>query len=153
MSALAGSADLNIPAARADSITVPSIRDFAAHLNFTEKELRIERFSGEIGGGKLTVGGRVDFAKLSEPTLDIAARAQNVLAVRDDNITVRVNADVRVTGPLATASVAGTVGLTKSRYLKDIDIVPINLPGKPAPAPPAAPRPTHRPPSVSAPRP
>ena len=65
------------------------------------------------------------------------ATANNVLAARDDNVTARVNADVRVTGPLAAASVDGTVGLTKSRYLKDIDIVPINLPGKPAPAPPA----------------
>ena len=135
---LAGSAELNIPAARAESITVPSIRDFAVRLAFTEKELRIDRFAGEIGGGKINVGGRVDFAKLNAPTLDISARAENVLAVRDDNITVRVNADVKVSGPLATASVAGTIGLTKSRYLKDIDIVPINLPGKPAPAPPAA---------------
>ncbi len=135
---LAGSAELNIAAARAESITVPSIRDFVARLNFTDKELRIDRFAGEIGGGKLNVGGRVSFAKLTEPVLDIAATAQNVLAVRDDNITVRVNADAKVTGPLATATVSGTVGLTKSRYLKDIDIVPINLPGKPAPAPPAA---------------
>ncbi len=135
---LAGSADLNIVAARAESITVPSIRDFAAHLAFTEKELRIERFAGEIGGGKLNVGGRVTFAKLSEPVLDITASAHNVLAVRDDNITVRVNADAKLAGPLATASVTGTVGLTKSRYLKDIDILPINTPGKPAPAPPAA---------------
>ena len=134
----AGSAEMDIPAARAASITVPSIRDFVARLTFTEKELRIERFAGEIGGGRLEVGGRVTFVKLSEPTLDITATAKNVLAVRDDNITVRVNADAKVTGPLATANVAGTVGLTKSRYLKDIDIVPINLPGKPAPAPPAA---------------
>ncbi len=135
--AFAGSVELNIPAARAENITVPAVRDFAARLAFTTTELRIERFSGEIGGGKLNAGGRVGFVKLTEPTLDIFATANDVLAVRDDNITARVNADLKLTGPLATANVTGYVGITKSRYLKDIDILPINTPGKPAPAPPA----------------
>ena len=133
----AGSVELNIPAARADNITVPAIRDFAARLAFTNSALHIERFSGEIGGGKLNIDGGATFAKITEPTLNIHATANNVLAVRDDNLTARVNADVRLTGPLAAANVAGYVALTKSRYLKDIDILPLNTPGKPAPQPPA----------------
>ena len=92
----------------------------------------------EIGGGKINLSGNVGFAKLTAPTLDLTATAKDVLAARDDNLTARVNADVRINGPLATATVSGHVGLTKSRYLKDIDIVPINMPGKPAPAPPAS---------------
>ena len=135
---LAGSLELNIPAARAENITVPAIRDFRARLAFTEKQLRFERFNGEIGGGRINLSGNVGFAKLSEPTLDLSATARDVLGARDDNLTVRVNADVRVNGPLAAATVSGHVGLTKSRYLKEIDIIPINLPGKPAPAPPAS---------------
>ena len=135
--AFAGSVELLIPAARADNVTVPAIRDFAARLAFTNTALRIERFSGEIGGGKLNLDGGATFAKISEPTLNIHATANNVLAVRDDNLTARVNADVKLTGPLATAGVTGYVGLTKSRYLKDIDILPLNTPGKPAPQPPS----------------
>ena len=135
---LAGSLELNIPAARAENITVPAIRDFHVRLAFTEKELRCERFNGEIGGGKINLSGNVGFAKLTNPTLDLTATARDVLAARDDNLTARVNADVRLTGPLDGATVAGRIGITKSRYLKDIDIVPLNLPGKPAPAPPAA---------------
>ena len=134
---LSGSAQLDIDAARAANVTVPAIRDFHARLAFTEKQLSVERFNGEIGGGKINLDGRVDLPTLTTPMLALHATANNVLAARDDNVTARVNADVRVTGPLAAASVDGTVGLTKSRYLKDIDIVPINLPGKPAPAPPA----------------
>lgn len=136
--ALSGAAELNVPAARAENITVPAIRDLGARVTFRERTVTIERFSAEIGGGKATVSGRVDFAKLTEPLLDISAKADSVLILRDDNITARVNADVRVTGPLASATVAGRVGVTKSRFLKDIDILPLNLPGKPAPAPPAA---------------
>ncbi len=132
-----GSVGLDIAAARAENITIPSIRDFVARLNFTNKQLVFERFGGEIGGGKINLDGRVDFPTLSAPALALHATANNVLAARDDNVTARVNADVRVTGPLATASVEGTVGITKSRYLKDIDILPIGTPGKPAPAPPS----------------
>jgi autotransporter translocation and assembly factor TamB len=132
-----GLAEVNVPAVRAEDITVPSVRDFQARLVFGEKQLRFERFGGDVGGGKFSLDGQVDFASLLEPTLKLEAKANNVLAVRDDNATVRVNADIKVTGPIAAATVAGQIGITKSRYLKDIDIVPLNLPGKPAPQPPA----------------
>ena len=135
--AFSGDTELNIIAARADNITVPAIRDFHVRLAFANSDLRIERFNGEVGGGKIGVSGHVGFAKLDDLMLDIAAKAEDVLAVRDDNLTARVNADVKVTGPFKAASVTGYVGITKSRYLKDIDIVPLNTPGKPAPAPPA----------------
>lgn len=141
-----GSANLNIPAARMQDISVPSVRDFQANLAFTEKALRFERFSGEIGGGKLTVAGDVGFANLKAPTLNLAITANNVLAARDDNLTARVNANVKISGPLAAATVAGSIGLTKSRYLKDIDIVPIGLPGKP---PPSTPAPAESQPTIS----
>jgi autotransporter translocation and assembly factor TamB len=132
-----GLAELDVPAVRMEDITVPAVRGFQARLVFADKQLRFERFGGDVGGGKFNVDGHVDFTTLTAPTLQIEAKADNVLAVRDDNATVRVNADVKVTGPLATATVSGQIGLTKSRYLKDIDIVPLNLPGKPAPQPPA----------------
>ena len=116
---------------------MPAIRDFHARLAFANNDLRIEQFGGEIGGGKISVSGHAGYATLGNPTLDIAAKAEDVLAVRDDNLTARVNADLKVTGPFKAASVSGSIGITKSRYLKDIDIVPLSTPGKPAPAPPA----------------
>jgi autotransporter translocation and assembly factor TamB len=145
-----GLAEMNIPAVRAEDVTVPAVRDFAARLVFGEKQLRFERFGGTVGGGKFSLDGHIDFATLTDPTLQLAAKADNVLAVRDDNATVRVNADVKITGPLAAATVAGQIGITKSRYLKDIDIVPLNLPGKPAPQPPA---PAEAEPTISIPTP
>jgi autotransporter translocation and assembly factor TamB len=132
-----GLAEVNVAAVRAQDITVPAVRDFGARLVFSEKQLRFERFSGDVGGGKFSVDGQVDFDTLLAPTLKLQAKAHNVLAVRDDNATVRVNADIKISGPFAAATVAGQIGITKSRYLKDIDIVPLNLPGKPAPQPPA----------------
>lgn len=136
----AGSVDLNVPGVRANNITFPRVSDLVARIAFTKRQVAIEQFRGNVGGGTFTLGGRVDFAKLTaaDARIDLALHADNVLAFRDDNTTARVNADVRVNGPFPAATVTGRVGITKSRFLKDIDIIPINLPGKPAPAPPAA---------------
>src|SRR2546427_10134125 len=61
-----------------------------------------------------------------------------MLIARNDTLTMRADADVRITGPFAAATVAGNVALTNSRFLKNIDLIPIGLPGRPAPQPPAS---------------
>ncbi len=58
-----------------------------------------------------------------------------MLVARNDTLTVRADADVRITGPFAAATIAGNVALTNSRFLKNIDLIPIGLPGRPAPQP------------------
>jgi autotransporter translocation and assembly factor TamB len=82
------------------------------------------------------MSGRVTFPKLTEPTLDLQFKAQSVLLARNDTLTARADADVKITGPLAAATVSGNLGLTNSRFLKNIDLLPIGLPGRPAPQPP-----------------
>src|SRR5438045_6016578 len=62
-------------------------------------------------------------------------RAQSVLGARNYTLTARADADVRITGPLAAATVSGNVALTNTRFLKNIDLIPIGLPGRPAPQP------------------
>ena len=58
-----------------------------------------------------------------------------MLVARNDNLTARVDADVKVEGPLQSATVSGQVLTTNSRFFKNIDIIPIALPGRPAPHP------------------
>ena len=60
-----------------------------------------------------------------------------MLFARNDMFIVRADADVKITGPVAVATVSGNVGLTNSRFLKNIDLIPIGLPGRPAPQPPS----------------
>src|SRR5207244_12959820 len=83
------------------------------------------------------MSGRVTFPKLTEPTLDLKLKADSVLLARNDTLTARADADITVTGPIAAATVSGNVALTNSHILKNIDLIPIGLPGRPAPEPPA----------------
>src|SRR5207342_1725566 len=68
--------------------------------------------------------------------LDFQLKAQSVLVARNDTLTARADADIRVIGPLKTATVTGNVALTNSSLLKNVDLIPIGLPGRPAPQPP-----------------
>jgi autotransporter translocation and assembly factor TamB len=84
------------------------------------------------------MSGRVTFPKLTEANLDLQLRADSALIARNDTLTARANADIKVVGPLNSATVSGTVAITNSQVLKNLDLIPIGLPGRPAPQPPSA---------------
>ena len=134
---LSGAGDMTINVARFTNATIPAVRGFGARLTFRDNALTLDRFGGDIAGGPFTMSGRVTFPKLIEPTLDLQFRAQSVLVARNDTLTARADADVKITGPFAAATVAGNVAMTNSRFLKNIDLIPIGLPGRPAPQPPS----------------
>ncbi len=132
---LSGSAETKINAARLSNPTLPALTNFAARLAFANDTLSLENFRGEMAGGPFTVTGRVTFPKLTQPNLDLQLRADAVLVARNDDLTVRADANLRVAGPLTSASVNGNVAITNSQFLKNIDLIPIGLPGRPAPGP------------------
>ncbi len=133
---MSGSANASINVARLDNETIPALTNFRAQLNFRDNTLNFDRFGGDLAGGPFIVTGRITLPKLTEPNLDLRLKANSVLVARNDNVTARVDADLKVTGPWQAATVSGQVLTTNSRFLKNIDIIPIGLPGRPAPRPP-----------------
>ena len=133
--AWSGAAEMNIIAARFENPTLPALHDFKAQLNFRDNILSLARFGGDLAGGPFTLSGRITLPKLTEPVFDLHLKANSVLVARNDNLTARVEADIKVEGPLKSATVRGQVLTTNSRFFKNIDIIPIALPGRPAPHP------------------
>src|SRR6202043_348427 len=82
--------------------------------------------------------GRVTFPRLTQANLELQFKANSILVARNDSLTARSDADIRITGPINAASVTGNVALTNSHFLKNLDLIPIGLPGRPAPEPPAS---------------
>lgn len=132
---LSGAGDITINMARFTNPTLPALSGFHSRLTFAGDVLHFERFNGDLAGGPFSVSGQVTFPKLTEPNLDFQLKAQAVLVARNDSLTARADADVRVVGPLKSATVTGNVALTNSQFLKNIDLLPIGLPGRPAPQP------------------
>jgi TamB, inner membrane protein subunit of TAM complex len=134
---LSGAGDMTVNVARFTNATLPTLRGFNVRFTFRDNALTLDRFGGDLAGGPFNMSGRVTFVKLTDPVLDLEMRAQSVLVARNDTLTARADGDVKVTGPLAAATVSGGVALTNTRFLKNIDLIPIGLPGRPAPQPPA----------------
>lgn len=133
--AFSGSADMTINAARFSNPTLPALTNFNARLVFDGDSLNFPQFRGELAGGPFTISGQITFPKLTEPNFNLQLKADAVLVARNDDLTARVDADIKITGPLAGASVTGNVAITNSQFLKNIDLIPIGLPGRPAPGP------------------
>src|SRR2546423_9043391 len=132
---LSGSGDITINMARFTNSSLPSISGFHSRMAFAGDVLHFERVNGDLAGGPFTVAGQVTFPKLTQPNVDFQVKAQSVLVARNDTLTARADADLRVVGPLKAATVTGKVALTNSSLLKNIDLIPIGLPGRPAPQP------------------
>jgi len=133
-----GQADMTINVARTNDPTFPALQNFKARLNFTNDVLSLDQFSGELSGGRFTLSGRISIPKLTTANVDLAFKADSALVARSDALTVRTDADVRFKGPLGSVSVTGAVSLTNSHFLKNLDLIPISLPGRPAPEPPSS---------------
>ena len=133
--AFSGSADMKINSARFSSATLPALTNFNGRLVFDGDSLNFEQFRGELAGGPFTVTGQITFPKLTEPSFALQLRADAILVARNDDLTARVDADIQVNGPLTSASVTGNVAITNSQFLKNLDLIPIGMPGRPPPAP------------------
>jgi autotransporter translocation and assembly factor TamB len=130
-----GAGDVTVNVARFTNATIPALRSFTSRLSFFQNAVTLDRFGGDLAGGPFTMTGRVTFPRLTQPTLDLQLKANSVLLARNDTLTARADADLKVTGLFTAATVSGTVAMTNSHILKNIDLIPIGLPGRPAPEP------------------
>jgi autotransporter translocation and assembly factor TamB len=130
-----GEASVVLRSMRLAQANLPSVSNFKTNVVFRDRTVTLRDTRGEVGGGSFNVDGAVNLTSLDRPALDLRLRSNKVLLMRDDSLTVRADTDVTVKGPLNAATAAGTVFVTQSRFLKDVDIIPLTLPGKAKPQP------------------
>lgn len=130
---LSGGAQIDLPALRFSDTNLPGINGFKGDLVLNGTALQFRRFHGDVAGGTFGVGGQIDFSNLFDPQINLRLQSKGTLLYRNDSLTVRADSDLHIFGPLKTAEVKGLVGINKSRFYREIDILPIGLPGKQAP--------------------
>src|SRR5262249_12675435 len=69
--AFRGAVRADMQAARFENLTIPALRDFRVRIAFDEKEIRFEQFQGEVAGGRLNVGGRVEIPDLKRASINL----------------------------------------------------------------------------------
>ncbi len=133
---LNGSLSARLDTLRFSDPMLPPIDGFDLRVDFVPGRISLTRCNGGIAGGTFSLGGKVDFTLLHEAILDLRFRCKNALVLQNDAMTVRVTSDLGISGPWQAGTVKGTADITRSRFFKNIDILPIALQGRPAPQPP-----------------
>lgn len=137
---LAGDIFIKAPLLKWKQQKIPTLSDMDIAIHLQDKRVAIRNFSGYLAGGKLDITGAADLETLANPLLDVSLKADQVLLFRDDSISLRANADIKLAGPYEKAALAGKIGITQSRFFREIEILPIGLPrSSPTPAAPKAP--------------
>lgn len=136
---LSGTVTADVAALRFTDPSLPPVNALAVRLDFSGNKVTLSRCRGVVAGGDFLARGAVTFERLDNPILALSLGARNALVLQNDDLTVRVSSDLTLTGPLNAALAQGTVWVTRSRFFKNIDILPIGLPGRPAPQPPPEP--------------
>jgi len=131
-----GTGTVTVPEARLAGAALPSIKDVVVKIRADEKRLTVQNASVVVAGGRLRIEGGADLARLADPVLDLRLRADEVLVVRDENLSLRANADVACRGPVSRAAVTGTIDLVRGRVFKEIEFLPLSLPNQLPPPPP-----------------
>ncbi len=134
---LSGAIDATIQSIRFADPSFPSVSDLRVDIRFADQTISVNSIAGDLAGGTFALTGTITVADLTNPVFDLALVANNALVARNDSITVRLNADLSVAGPLDAGVVSGSVAVTNSRFFREIDILPLELPGRPAPVPPS----------------
>lgn len=117
----------------------PNVRNADIAVSLADRTVAIEKFEALIAGGDIQVAGNVVLPEKNSPAiLNLQLETSEALLYRNDSILLRANASLSLNGPLNKADLSGRIALTDSRFFKDIDFLPLNLPGSAPPAPPAS---------------
>ena len=137
---LAGGLSIDSPLLKFEKQQYPTISDLLIKLDLEGDRLDVSTFRAFVAGGEITLAGETRFPTLTEPEFDLALTARQALILRNDNLSLRANADISLAGPIAAAAITGKVGITQSRFYREIEILPIGLPrSAPTPGAPKAP--------------
>jgi len=125
---ISGSGRLDVARLRLDDRNAPSFYDIELLARFADNRITVDKLYAIVAGGIVEGSGSTVFAPGEEPVFDISLTGSEVLVVRTPDLSVRTDAALTLTGPFSQARLAGEVGITNSRFFKNVDLMPIGLP-------------------------
>lgn len=132
---ITGEARISLPNLKFYKAELPDIRDTECRVEFERNIVHLRMLKGTAAGGAFGGTGTVDLSDTSEPVLNIQLNASEALFYRTEDLSIRSDLQISLSGPLSGVKVEADVGLVNSRYQKEIDLLPIALPERGAKIP------------------
>ena len=104
---------------------LPSIRDLRLQLNADNRLVTLTTLKADVSGGAVELTGKADMTELAKPRFDLKLTARDLLVMRNENISLRTDADLVCAGVPDEASLSGVVALTRGRVLQEVDFLPL----------------------------
>ncbi|MDF1751934.1 MAG: translocation/assembly module TamB domain-containing protein [Verrucomicrobiales bacterium] len=126
---LLGNGAIDITRLRLKNRNAPTFYDIDSAIRFTDNTLNVDRLHAIVSGGVVDISGKA-ILDGENPRLDFKVLGQEVLVARTPDVNVRTDVDLTLTGPWKEARLAGSLGITNSRFFKNVDLIPMGLPNR-----------------------
>ncbi len=101
-----------------------AIQSINGDLVFAGNSIRLDGVTGQIGGGSVAFGGRLGLTGFWPSDLDLTATGQGMELRYPSGFRSRVDADLAMRGPMAGATLSGTVNVRRSSLTRRFDLDP-----------------------------
>lgn len=122
------STQIKIPQLIVAGSELDDIRDIEINCKANSKRQVEADLKASINGGNFSSKATADITNLKDPSFEVTFKTNHAMVFRNDSISVRANADIKLAGTLDDATISGNIGLVESLFYKDIDILPIGVP-------------------------
>ena len=79
-----------------------------------------------VAGGEISVSGFCDLKNTTQPEFDVSLKAKDLLVIRNEMLSQRTDADIRLKGTPKAASLSGSVDLTRGRVYQEVNFLPLS---------------------------
>ncbi|MBW2465980.1 MAG: translocation/assembly module TamB domain-containing protein [Deltaproteobacteria bacterium] len=90
---------------------------------FDQQSLTIKSLQGEAGGSPVSFTGRLNRKQPGKIDVSLLAEGNNVLLFRNNDLRMRGNVKLEISGPLDRLTIKGHTGLTDGLYTRNIDFL------------------------------
>jgi autotransporter translocation and assembly factor TamB len=102
---------------------MPSLQQVNMEALVTPGAVRLERFTGLLGGAPFTLTGVLDMATASGSALDLSFEGKDLLLFRNESLRVRADTHLTLTGPLSRLELAGEIAVTDGRFTRNFSLL------------------------------
>ena len=124
ITAPAANATINLSdAALSPDFNMPALGNLNMETSVTPAAIRVQTFSGELGGAPLELTGTFKTGTGSDAELDFKLQGENILLYRDESVRLRADTQLALKGPVSRMELSGEVAVTDGGFFKNFGIL------------------------------
>ncbi len=105
------------------NMDVPSLQALNLKAVVTPDGVKLQTFTGELGGAAFYITGSVMRNSQNDAVADLRLQGENLLFYRSAGLKIRADTDLTVKGPVKRLEVRGEVAITDGRLVKYLDFL------------------------------